>query len=44
MEPIDVVFDDPVRGLQRITGWVQPPQRRNGDLQDIQFGLRELAS
>jgi hypothetical protein len=43
MEPIEIVFDDPLRGLQRITGWVQPPQRRNGDLQNIQFGLRELA-
>lgn len=44
MEPIEIVFDDSRRGLQRIVGWVEPPQRRNGDLQDIQFGLRELAS
>jgi len=43
MEPIEIVFDDPVRGLQRITGRVQPPQRRNADLQDIWFGLREPA-
>jgi hypothetical protein len=43
MEPIEIVFDDPLRGLQRITGCVQPPQQRNGDLPDIQFGLREPA-
>jgi hypothetical protein len=42
MEPIEIVFDDPLRGLQRISGWVQPPQRRYGDLHDVQFGLREL--
>jgi hypothetical protein len=44
MEPIEIVFDDPLRGLQRITGRVQPPQRRNRDLLDVQFGLRELPS
>lgn len=43
MDPIEIVFDDPLRGLQRITGQIQPPQRRNGNLDDIQFGLRELA-
>jgi hypothetical protein len=43
MDPIEIVFDDPGRGLQRISGWIQPPQRRNGDLHDIQFGLREPA-
>jgi hypothetical protein len=41
MEPIEIVFDDALRGLQRITGWIQPPQRRDGDLQDVEFGLRE---
>jgi hypothetical protein len=40
MQPIEIVFDDPLRGLQRITGWVQPPQRRHGDLRDVRFGLR----
>jgi hypothetical protein len=40
MAPIEIVFDDPLRGLQRIAGSVQPPQRRNGvDLRDVQFGL-----
>jgi hypothetical protein len=41
MAPIEIVFDDPLRGLQRITGSVQPPPQRNGDLHAIQFGLRE---
>lgn len=41
MAPIEIVFDDPLRGLQRIAGSVQPPQRRTGiDLRDVQFGLR----
>jgi hypothetical protein len=44
MQPIEIVFDDPLRGLQRIAGCVQPPQRRNGDLNDIQFGLRAAGS
>jgi hypothetical protein len=43
MAPIELVFDDPLRGLQRITGWLQPPERRNCDLPDIRFGLREQA-
>lgn len=43
MTPIELVYADPPRGLQRITGWLQPPERRNADLHDIQFGLREQA-
>lgn len=43
MKPIEIVFDDPLRGLQRIAGCVQPPQRRSGDLHDITFVLRETA-
>jgi hypothetical protein len=44
MAPIEIVFDDPLGGLQRIAGSVQPPQRRNGvDLRDVQFGLRAVA-
>lgn len=42
MQPIEIVFDDPPRGLERIMGLIEPPQQRNGDLQDVQFGLREL--
>jgi len=44
MKPLEVVFDDPRLGLQRIIGSIQPPQRRDGNLHDIQFGLRETAS
>ncbi|MGH2942924.1 MAG: hypothetical protein ACRDLN_09175 [Solirubrobacteraceae bacterium] len=41
MEPIEVVFEDPRSGLQRLTAWIQPPQRHHGELHDVQFGLRE---
>jgi hypothetical protein len=41
MEPIEIVFDDPDGGLQRIVGWVQPPQRRHGELHEIEFDLHE---
>jgi hypothetical protein len=41
MEPIEVVFDDKRLGRQRITGWVEPPQIRCGELREIEFGLRE---
>jgi hypothetical protein len=44
MEPIEIVFDDRLHGLQRIVGAVQPPQQRNGDLHDIRFGLRQAAA
>lgn len=43
IEPIELVFDDPRLGLQRITGRIEPPQRRRSDLHDIEFGLRESA-
>jgi hypothetical protein len=44
MEPIEVVVDDPRRGRERIVGRVLPPQQRRGDLDEIEFGLRELPS
>ena len=44
MDPIEVVIDDPHRGRQRIVGRVQPPQQRHGDLAEIEFSMRELAS
>jgi hypothetical protein len=44
MDPIEVVFDDPRLGRQRIIGWVQPPQVRCGELREIEFGLREPAA
>jgi hypothetical protein len=41
MEPIEVVIEDPHRGRQRIVGRVQPPQQPRGDLDAIEFGVRE---
>jgi hypothetical protein len=38
-----VVIDDPRHGRERITGRLQPPQVRRGDLGEVEFGLRELA-
>jgi hypothetical protein len=44
MDPIEVVIGDPHRGRQRIVGRLQPPRQPRGDLDTIEFGLRELAS
>jgi hypothetical protein len=44
MDPIEVVIEDPHRGRQRILGRVQPPQQYRGDLAEIEFTVRELAS
>jgi hypothetical protein len=44
MDPIEVVIEDPHRGRQRIVGRVQPPERRRGDLDAIEFTVRELTS
>jgi hypothetical protein len=41
MEPIEVVLDDPHRWRQRIVGRVQPPQQPRGDLDEIEFVVRE---
>jgi hypothetical protein len=43
MQPIELVFDDPRHGRQRIVGSVQPPQARRGELYEIEFGLRAPA-
>jgi hypothetical protein len=43
IEPIVVVIDDPRHGRERIVGELQPPQVRLGDLDDLEFGLRERA-
>jgi hypothetical protein len=43
IEPIELVFDDPHLGLQRIIGQIEPPQRHRGNLDEIEFGLREPA-
>jgi hypothetical protein len=39
MAPVEVVFDDPRCGRQRIVGAVQPPQVRRGELCEIRFDL-----
>jgi hypothetical protein len=44
IEPIELVFEDPHRGLQRITARIQPPQTRRSELHEITFDLREPAS
>lgn len=43
MKPIELVFDAPPEGLQRITGWLEPPSRKRGELDEIEFNLYELA-
>jgi hypothetical protein len=43
MDPIELVFDVPGGRLQRITGWIEPPQVRHGRLREIEFGLRECS-
>jgi hypothetical protein len=43
MELIELVFEDPDLGLQRITGRIEPPQVRRADLRQITFGVREPA-
>ncbi len=43
MQPVELVFDDPRHGRQRIVGSVQPPQMRRGELYEIEFALRAPA-
>jgi hypothetical protein len=43
MQPVEIVFEDPQGARQRVVGWVQPPQLRRGDLDEIEFGLRAPA-
>jgi hypothetical protein len=43
MQPVEIVFEDPQGARQRVVGWVQPPQLRRGDLDDIEFALRAPA-
>jgi hypothetical protein len=42
MEPIEVVVEDTHLGRQRIVGRVEPPQVRRGDLDEIEFAVREI--
>jgi len=41
VRPVEIVFDDPRLGRQRIVGRLQAPQLRHGDLYEIEFGLHE---
>jgi hypothetical protein len=41
MDPVELVFDDPRLGRQRIIGWLDPPRLRCGELREIEFGLRQ---
>jgi hypothetical protein len=43
LHPIELVADDLQRGDVRIVGHLQPPQRRHGELSEIEFGVREVA-
>ena len=44
LSPVEIVVDDPDGGRQHIVGRLQPPELRCGDLCDIAFAVRELAS
>jgi hypothetical protein len=42
MDAIELVADHAEMGDLRIVGHLQPPQRRHGEMYEIEFGLREL--
>jgi hypothetical protein len=42
IDPIEVVVDDPGGEQKRMIGGLPPPQRRHGQLREIEFGLHEL--
>jgi hypothetical protein len=42
MEAIELVADHLEMGDLRIVGQIQPPQRRHGEMYEIEFGVREL--
>jgi hypothetical protein len=41
--PIELVFDDPRIGRQRIVARIEPPRLRGGTLREAEFRLRETA-
>jgi hypothetical protein len=43
IDPIELVVDDPYGEHERIIGGLRPPQRRHGQVREIEFGLREVA-
>jgi hypothetical protein len=40
--PIELVVDDPQSEHERMVGSLQPPQRRHGQLREIEFGFGQL--
>lgn len=42
MQPIELVADDLAVGDVLIVGHLQPPQRRHGEMCEIEFGVREV--
>lgn len=43
IDPIELVIDDPAGQCERITGRLQPPYRRHGQLRQIEFGFGQVA-
>jgi hypothetical protein len=43
IDPIELVVEDRCGEHQRMTGRLQPPQARHGQLRDVDFGLGSLA-
>lgn len=41
--PIVIVVDNPCGEHERLIGVLRPPQRRHGQIRELEFGLRELA-
>jgi hypothetical protein len=39
ISPIELVVDDPQSEPERVVGCLQPPQRRHGQLREIEFGF-----
>jgi len=42
MGPIELVVDDPQSAHERMVGGLRPPQRRHGQLHEIEFGFGQL--
>jgi hypothetical protein len=42
IDPIELVIDDPPGEHERMTGGLRPPQRRHGELREIEFGFSHL--
>jgi hypothetical protein len=44
MDPIEVVVEDRRLGKRRIVGRIEPPQVRRGNVDEIEFSVREIES